>query len=65
MNGANVRDLWFNTTMDWSTDVVRAVAGPLATARFADRGRVTVGVRQNRLSIVQVEPLIHTRPTKG
>ena len=65
MNGAYVRDLWFNTTMDWSTDVVGAVAGPLVPARFAGRGRATVDVRQNRLSIVRVEPLLHSWPSKG
>jgi hypothetical protein len=64
MNGANARELWFDTTPERGTGMVRAVAGPLVTARSADRGRVTVAVRHNRVSIGRVGPLIRSWPTK-
>ncbi|MGD9510472.1 MAG: DUF3553 domain-containing protein, partial [Geminicoccaceae bacterium] len=50
---------------DWGTGVVRTVKGPLVTVRFANRGRVTLDVREHRLSILRVKPLIHTWPTGG
>jgi hypothetical protein len=65
MTGDDARDLWSDTTPERGTGVVRAVDGPLVTAQFANRGRVTVAVRHNRVSIGRVEPLIRSRPSKG
>ena len=42
---------------DWGVGRIRSVAGPLVTARFAERGLVTVDTRHKRLNVVRLQPI--------